>query len=699
MKSLLAAFIILFLSSCAQSQEHKSESMETHQFTNALINETSPYLLQHAHNPVHWYPWGDEALAKAKAENKLLLVSIGYAACHWCHVMEHESFEDSTVAKFMNENFVAIKVDREERPDIDQVYMNAAQLITGRGGWPLNCIALPDGRPLYGGTYFQKEQWLDMLSQVLNFAKNNPDKTEEQAQALTSGIQTPEFDINVNHTTDYSVKDLDQIFQNWKGSIDYKEGGANRAPKFPLPIGYQYLLNYNHLSNSPEALRTVNVTLKKMAHGGIYDQIGGGFARYSTDDEWKVPHFEKMLYDNSQLVSLYATAYQQSKKPLYKEVVIETLNFIERELTPVSGGFYSSLDADSEGEEGKFYVWTKGEFDKVLGKDSELLAAYFEVTEKGNWEHGNNILLRTEQPEKLAAKYQIPIEELNKKVSQAKVSLLAARANKIRPGLDDKILTSWNALMLNGYVDAYRVLGKDAYLEKALKNAKFILTSMKRKDGGLNRNFKNGKSSINAFLDDYAFTISAFVNLYQATLNEKWLNEATDLMRYANKHFSDEKTDMYFYTSNLDAALIARKMEIADNVIPSSNSEMAKNLYVLGQYLYKDSYIQRAKNMLSNVAKDALANGPYYANWNILRTYLSKEPYEVAIVGKDSEKLRIEMDSYYLPNVFLSGGKSEGSLELLKDKWVKGKTTIYVCQNKVCQFPVNTVSEALKLIK
>jgi uncharacterized protein YyaL (SSP411 family) len=699
MKSLLAAFIILFLSSCAQSQEHKSESMETHQFTNALINETSPYLLQHAHNPVNWFPWGDEALAKAKAENKLLLVSIGYAACHWCHVMEHESFEDSTVAKFMNENFVAIKVDREERPDIDQVYMNAVQLITGRGGWPLNCISLPDGRPLYGGTYFQKEQWLDMLSQVLNFAKNNPDKTEEQAQALTSGIQTPEFDINVNHTTDYRVKDLDQIFQNWKGSIDYKEGGANRAPKFPLPIGYQYLLQYDYLSHAPEALKAVDLTLSKMAHGGIYDQIGGGFARYSTDDEWKVPHFEKMLYDNSQLVSLYATAYQQSKNPLYKEVVIETLNFIERELTYVSGGFYSSLDADSEGEEGKFYVWTKGEFDKVLGKDSELLAEYFEVTVIGNWEHGNNILLRTEQPEKLAAKYQISIEELNKKVSQAKVSLLAARANKIRPALDDKILTSWNALMLNGYVDAYRVLGNEAYLEKALKNAKFILTSMKRKDGGLNRNFKNGKSSINAFLDDYAFTISAFVNLYQATFDEKWLNEATDLMRYANKHFSDEKTDMYFYTSNLDAALIARKMEIADNVIPSSNSEMAKNLYVLGQYLYKEDYIQKAKRMLGYVKEEALKNGPYYANWNILMSYFASEPYEVAIVGKNAMKLKKEFDAYYLPNVFMSGGEKEGTLTLLENKLIKGQTTIYVCQNKVCQYPVTSVSEALKLME
>ncbi|AWW00113.1 thioredoxin domain-containing protein [Arcticibacterium luteifluviistationis] len=695
MKRVLVTICLLSLFSCAKSQESNSPNMHT----NALINETSPYLLQHAHNPVNWYPWGEEALDKAKKENKLILVSIGYAACHWCHVMEHESFEDSTVAKFMNDNFVAIKVDREERPDIDQVYMNAVQLITGRGGWPLNCIALPDGRPLYGGTYFQKEQWLEMLSGVLNFSKENPEKTEEQANALTEGIQRAEFEISSQKPDVFNIKDLDTIFKTWKGSIDYKEGGGNRAPKFPLPIGYQYLLQYDYLSNSPDALKAVDLTLFKMAHGGIYDQIGGGFARYSTDDEWKVPHFEKMLYDNSQLVSLYASAYQQSKNPLYKEVVIETLDFIERELTHESGGFYSSLDADSEGEEGKFYVWTKTEFDKILSDDAKLLAEYFEVTEKGNWEHGNNILLKTEHPEKLAATFQISMDALNKKVSKAKVDLLAARSKRIRPGLDDKILTSWNALMLKGYVDAYRVTDTKAYLQKALKNADFLLTSMKRKDGGLNRNFKNGKSSINAFLDDYAFSISAFVSLYQVTFDEKWLKEAADLMLYANKHFSDEETGMYFYTSDLDAALVARKMEIADNVIPSSNSEMAKNLYTLGQYLYDDAYIQRAKNMLGNIDTDALKNGPYYANWNILRTYFSKEPYEVAIVGKDSEEFRKEMDAHYLPNVFISGGKNEGNLELLKDKLVKGKTTIYVCQNKVCQYPVNTVKEALELIK
>jgi hypothetical protein len=671
--------------------------MPTH--TNALINESSPYLLQHAHNPVNWYPWGEEALEKAKKENKLIVVSVGYAACHWCHVMEHESFEDSTVAKFMNDNFVAIKVDREERPDIDQVYMNAIQLLTGRGGWPLNCIALPDGRPLYGGTYFPKESWLDMLSQVLNFVKENPERAEEQAKALTEGIRGSEIIQLASKETEFKKEDLLKLFSNWKPNIDYKEGGQDRAPKFPLPIGYQYLLNHYTLTRDKDALKAVEVTLYKMAHGGIYDQIGGGFARYSTDELWKVPHFEKMLYDNSQLVSLYAKAFQQTKNPLYQNVIEETLTFIERELADKNGGFYSSLDADSEGEEGKFYVWTNKEFDAVLGKDADLMAQYYEVTEKGNWEHGNNILLKTETPEKLMTQFGLTDSELSEKVKQANAKLLSTRALKIRPGLDDKILTSWNGLMLNAYVDAYRAFNEPAYLEKVLTNAKFILTKVKTKEGALNRNFKDGKSSINGFLDDYAFTISAFINLYEATFDEKWLIEANQLTEFALTHFWDDKTSMFYYTSNLDKALIARKMEIADNVIPASNSEMAHNLFKLSHYFYNDEYLSKATQMLANVKDNAIKNGVYYANWSLLMSRFVEEPFEVAIVGKDAIRLRKEFDNHYLPNVLFLGGEKEGEMELLKSKLIKNQTTIYVCQKKVCQYPVTSVKEALELMK
>ncbi|MCP4551453.1 MAG: thioredoxin domain-containing protein, partial [Bacteroidetes bacterium] len=503
-----------------------------HKFTNHLINESSPYLLQHAHNPVNWYPWGTEALEKAKRENKLIIISIGYAACHWCHVMEHESFEDEEVAKFMNNNFIAIKIDREERPDIDQVYMNAVQLISGRGGWPLNCITLPDGRPIYGGTYFPKAQWMEMLTRVSQFIKQNPDKAEQQAIALTEGVRSNEMILKNTEEVSFKISDLNNIFDAWKSNIDYKNGGQKRAPKFPLPVGYQFLLQYHYLTKNQDALKAVNITLDKMADGGIYDQIGGGFARYSTDAIWKVPHFEKMLYDNAQLVSLYSTAFQLNKNPNYKLIVKETLAFIQRELTSEEGGFYSSLDADSEGVEGKFYVWTMSEIRNVLGDQADLIIDYYNITEKGNWENGANILLKSSKDSRISSKHKISKSELELRVADAKGKLLAARAKRIRPGLDDKILTSWNALMLKAYVDAYRVFGVEDYLDAALKNAEFIMSKVKSTNHRLHRNYKNGESSINAFLDDYTFTISAFISLYQATFDEKWLTVAQDLTNY-----------------------------------------------------------------------------------------------------------------------------------------------------------------------
>lgn len=670
-----------------------------HPYTNSLIHESSPYLLQHAHNPVNWYPWGKEALDKAKKENKLIIVSIGYAACHWCHVMEYESFEDEEVAKFMNDNFIAIKIDREERPDIDQVYMNAVQLIIGRGGWPLNCIALADGRPIYGGTYFPKDQWIDMLTQVLNFAKQNPEKLEEQAKSLTEGVKSSELIYANPEKEIFELNDLNTLFSKWKRNIDFSNGGHKGAPKFPIPIGYQFLLHYNYLTNDKDALEAVTITLNKMADGGIYDQIGGGFSRYSVDAHWKVPHFEKMLYDNAQLVSLYSAAFQQSKNPKYKIIVSETLDFIERELTSNEGGFYSSLDADSEGEEGKFYVWTKDEIQKTLGKKADLIIDYYGITEKGNWEKGVNILLKSESDKKIANKYEITVLELSKRVKSAKQRLLKERSKRIRPGLDDKILTSWNALMLKAYVDAYRVFDDNKYLDAALKNAEFILSKVKSDDFRLNRNYKNGKASINGFLDDYAFTISAFIALYQASFDEQYLMIAQKLTAYSIAHFYDINSGMFYYTSTIDPALIARKMEVSDNVIPSSNSEMAKNLFILGQYLYNDDYIEKSKMMLNNMKENAMKGGVYFANWDILMAWFIQPPFEVAIAGKNFEAKRKEFDTHYLPNTFLSGGKNEGSLSLLKGKLITNQTTIYVCQNKACKLPVLEVKEALKQIQ
>ena len=674
-------------------------TQQQHKFTNSLIHESSPYLLQHAHNPVNWYPWGEEALQKAKDENKLIIVSVGYAACHWCHVMEHESFEDVEVAAYMNEHFVCIKVDREERPDIDQVYMNAVQLITGRGGWPLNCIALPDGRPLYGGTYFPKEQWLSVLSQVYNFVNQNPEKTEEQAQKLVQGIQGSDV-VQLNTSVpDFSQNDLNTIWKGWKGAIDLEEGGYTGAPKFPLPVGFNYLLQYAKATESNEVLEAITITLDKMSEGGIYDQIGGGFARYSVDEVWKVPHFEKMLYDNAQLVSLYAQAYQLTKHEPYREVVTQTLEFIERELTHKSGGFYSSLDADSEGEEGKFYVWTRDEIELVLEDEAPLVIDYFNVSAEGNWEHGNNILLRSGNEEALMQKYSLTETELAKAVKVAQQKLLKGREERIRPGLDDKILTAWNGLMLKAYIDAYRALGDESYLESALKNAHFIEREMKTDENRLHRNFKNGKASINGFLDDYAFSISGFIALYQATFDEKWLHEARQLLLYSLDHFYDDESGMFFYTSDEDPALVARKMEVSDNVIPSSNSEMAKNLYVLGQYFYNDNWIARAETMLNNVKDQTLKGYTYYANWDILMSWMVNEPYQVVVVGKDALDMRKELNQHYMPNVFLAGSRGKSDLPPVKDKIEQDKTTIYVCQNRACQLPVHTVKDALEQIR
>ena len=689
--------MILTNSSCGQTGNMKTDE-ENQSFSNHLINESSPYLLMHAHNPVDWYPWGQEAFDKAKKENKPLIISIGYAACHWCHVMEKESYSDTAVARLMNENFVAIKVDREERPDVDQVYMNAAQLLNGNGGWPLNAIALPDGRPVYAATYFPKKEWMSLLKQIHAFVKQNPDKAEQQAEALATGIRGSEL-VKVNTSkAEYNPADFNNVFNNWKKYIDFTNGGNTGAPKFPMPVGNQFLLHYYFLTKNADALKAVKTTLNKMAAGGIYDHVGGGFARYSTDTVWKVPHFEKMLYDNAQLTSLYASAFQLTKDPLYKKVVYETLEFIDRELTSPDSGFYSSLDADSEGEEGRFYIWTKDDMKKILGNNAALAIDYFNVKERGNWEEGKNILYKSGDDVAIAKKYNITPMELSKRITEAKKILLAERAKRIRPALDDKILTAWNALMIKGYTDAYRVFGEQRFLEVALKNAEFLLKNVQSKDYRLNRNFKKGKSSINAFLDDYAFIIDAYIALYQATFEEKWLTEAKHLLEYTLSHFYDATSGMFYYTSNLDPALIARKMEITDNVIPSSNSAMAKNLFILGQYFYNDDYIHKASAMLSNVKQDAVNGRAYYANWDILMAWLAAEPFEVAILGNDFAVKRKELDTHYLPNIFLSGGNSEGSLSLLEGKLVPGKTTIYICRNKSCKFPVTEVGKAVEQI-
>jgi uncharacterized protein YyaL (SSP411 family) len=670
----------------------------THKHTNNLIKETSPYLLQHAHNPVNWYAWGDEALEKAKKENKLLLISIGYSACHWCHVMEHESFENEEVAKIMNDNFICIKVDREERPDIDQIYMNAVQLMTGRGGWPLNCFALSTGEPFYGGTYFQKDQWIQLLNNVTNEYKVSPQKVVEYAQKLTEGIKTSEILPMIKDNTPFSMDILDAGVARIKKQFDYVEGGGNHAPKFPMPNNYQFLLQYYYHTKDKEVLDVIELTLDKMAYGGIYDQIGGGFARYSTDKYWKAPHFEKMLYDNGQLVSLYSEAYQLTKKPLYKHIVYQTLEYVEREMTAKNGAFYSSLDADSEGEEGKFYVWSKEELQSILKADFEFAKEYYNVNSTGKWE-GHYILLRKKDNDKIAKLFNLSTEEVEKKIDRINATLLKERAKRIRPGLDDKTLTSWNAIMLKGYVDAYNVFGEEKFLKSAIKNADFIVSTQIRKDGGLNHNYKNGISNLDGYLEDYSFTTEALIALYQATFDEKWLTHSKQLTDYAIAHFYDTETGFFFFTSNNAKGLIARKMELSDNVIPASNSSMAKTLFLLGEIYYNEDYTKKSKQMLKNIEAQISQYISGYSNWGILMLNNVKPFYEVAISGKKAQSKRQELNDSYIPNKLIIGSTKKSKLPLLEMKQVNGKTMIYVCYNKACQKPVENVSEALLQIK
>jgi uncharacterized protein YyaL (SSP411 family) len=667
--------------------------------SNRLKNQTSPYLLQHANNPVDWFPWGEEALAKAKNENKLILVSIGYSACHWCHVMEHESFEDQDVADIMNKFFVCIKIDREVRPDIDQIYMDAVQLMTGSGGWPLNCFCLPDQRPIYGGTYFKKEDWKSLLRNLADYWQQKPDEAVAYAVRLTEGINKSELLVKIAEEVEYSKADVSAIFDTWKRSFDLVEGGYNRIPKFPLPNNWQFMLRYAHLMSDDVAHTASRVTLQKMAFGGIYDQIGGGFARYSVDGRWHIPHFEKMLYDNAQLVSLYSEAFQYTPDPIYKHVVFECLEFIEREMTSAEGGFYSAIDADSEGVEGKFYSFTKDEIKTILGDEEALFSIFYQVTEEGNWvEEGTNVFNRKFENTDLALQLGISVTELESKITLAKSKLLDARSSRIRPGLDNKILASWNGMMLKAYSDAYRVFGNSKFLEIAKLSADFICKKLINSNELIrvyNPDILQADHSV-AFLDDYAFVIDGLIGLYEACFDETYLQIAKQLTENAISEFYDEKSGMFFYTAKSGEQLIARKQEIIDNVIPSSNSMMAHNLFKMGHFYDHKEYLNISKQMLRNVHPQIKTYGSGYSNWASLLLYHVFGVYEIAITGIAAEEKRMELEKFYIPNKILLGGSS-GTLPLLKDKWAS-ETKIYVCQNKTCLLPVIEVIDAIKQI-
>ncbi|WP_337044268.1 thioredoxin domain-containing protein [Emticicia sp. 17c] len=667
---------------------------------NQLIHETSPYLLQHAHNPVDWYPWGEAALQKAKAENKPILVSIGYSACHWCHVMERESFENKQIADLMNENLVCIKVDREERPDVDAIYMESLQAMGVRGGWPLNVFLMPNAQPFYGGTYFPPQNWANLVASIKRAFDENYDKLQESAQGFTQNMlfkESEKYQLQAEDELVFSEDELVVIFNRLRRDFDYEKGGMNRAPKFPMPSIWKFLLRYYAITKDERALAQLNLTLDRVALGGIYDVLGGGWTRYSTDEDWKVPHFEKMLYDNGQLVSLYAEAYALTKDHLYKERVAQTINWLSKEMTSEEGGFYSALDADSEGEEGKYYVWSKEEIDYLLAEQSEEFNQIFAISEEGNWEHGHNILHLEERLWGVD----------NKKWDKLFTQLLEYRNTRVRPGLDDKILCSWNGLMLKGLVDAYKYINEPQFLELALKNAHFlkekmtskVMTEEGKEGRGLWHNYKNGKATIIAYLEDYASIIEAYTALYQVTFDEQWLKEAEMLADYAIANFYDAEDEFFYFTDSQGEELIARKKELFDNVVPASNSIMATGLYNLGLILDRQDFIDISKLMLSKMKKLVLTEVQWLTNWATLATQLVKPTAEVAIVGEALTHVRAILDETYIPNKVYIGTQVASSLPLLQGRTAKDNSTmIYVCYYKTCQLPTSDITKALELM-
>jgi uncharacterized protein YyaL (SSP411 family) len=667
----------------------------SHAHTNRLASESSPYLLQHAHNPVEWFPWGEEALQKAKQEDKPILVSIGYSACHWCHVMEHECFEQDEVALIMNDLFVNIKIDREERPDLDQIYMDAVSAMGLRGGWPLNVFLTPDAKPFYGGTYFPKEHWLNLLGQISNAYINHREDIFKSAESFAESLNQSEIHRYglIDESQIFNKEDSDIAFDRISKQFDYSMGGMDKAPKFPMPSIYMWLLRDYALTGRKASLLHVELTLDKMAMGGIYDTIGGGFARYSVDGEWFAPHFEKMLYDNGQLLSLYSEAYTITKKPLYKEVIEETVSWLKREMISPEGGFYSALDADSEGVEGKFYCWHYAELVDLIGEEMPLFAAYYSITEEGNWEHGMNILYKRLTDIEFAKTHAMGESVLHESVTRWKNMLFAARDPREHPGLDDKILASWNGIMLKGLCDAYRTLGDERILNTALMNAEFILTKLY--DGKtLFHSYKNKKATIPGFLEDYTYVIEGYLALYEATLDEQWMRHAIALVNHVIDYFYDESEGLFFYTSSESEKLIARKKEIFDNVIPASNSSFARNLYHLGKLLSNDDWIEHARKTASRFKKAFLADPSYLSNWGCLITNLMSPTAEIVISGKNSIQLRKEIDSMYFPNKVICGSVEASTLPLLTDRKPQDdKTLIYLCFDKTCQLPTTSVTE------
>jgi len=633
--------LALLLTACTQPRE------------NRLLHSQSPYLREHADNPVHWQEWSDATLQQAKDEDKPLIVSIGYSACHWCHVMERETFMDEDVARIMNESFICVKVDREQLPDVDAEYVHASELLTGTAGWPLNAFALPDGRAFHTVTYYPKDAWMKLLDQILKSWKEQRKDLENQATLVKQNIDA--INTSIIPTGNDLKLDLSAFLNNtpsWFSSLDLSNGGVKGSPKFPMPSVGELMLQHSMLTNDKRSQQWIATTLDAMMNGGLYDHLGGGFARYATDSLWQVPHFEKMLYDNGQLASLYSHAYKQTGKELYKDVIIETLSFIETSMTSPEGAFYSSIDADSEEEEGKYYKWTADE----LGEEA---LKYFKVVD--------GVLNLKQTP---------PSELKNK--------LLIVRNKRVAPSIDTKIITSWNAMMIVGFLDAFTATGDQHYLDVALKAATF-LDSDRLKTGKIFR-----LPGIEGVLDDYAWLAKSYIHLYQATFDIKWINKANDITQLALKKFGNDNSPLLYYSSN-------GIIEYFDNVLPSSNSVFAEVLFLLGDYLQNEQYTQLATAAIEHAVSPLDVETVHIANWARLAEAIHFSPYQIAIVGERALEFSKQLQTHSLPPAIFLGGNEE-NLPLLENKLVPNKTMIYVCKNRTCKLPVDDPQKAINQI-
>ena len=683
--------------------------MAEHRPTNRLSHETSPYLLQHAHNPVDWYPWGEEAFAKAKTEDKPVLLSVGYSACHWCHVMERESFEDETIAAQMNRDFINIKVDREERPDVDAIYMTAVQLLTGQGGWPMTMFLTPDGTPFFGGTYFPPVDrygyagFPRVLEAVATAWKSQRGELEQQAQDILKQLKRGN-DLSQGTQPMMLTPDiLESAFRRLSQQFDPQNGGFGNAPKFPQPANLDFLLRFHARSQRQEPLAMVEKTLQRMALGGIYDQLGGGFHRYSTDSVWLVPHFEKMLYDNAQLAQTYARCYQVTGKSFYRGVAEETLEYVLREMTGPEGGFYSAQDADSEGEEGKFFVWTPQEITEILGeREAALFGEFYDVQPEGNWE-GHNILHVVKDAAEVAREFGLSVQEAAEILDRSRLKLFEVRTQRVKPGLDDKVLTAWNGLMLAAFAECAAIFDRDDFRQAAVRNAEFVLTSLRRADAAgelrLLRTYRQGTAKLNAYLEDYAFYADGLLRLYEATFDLRWLAEARNLIGQMLHYFWDEEEGGFFATSSDHETLIQRPKDWDDNATPSGNSVALDVLLRYAALTGQETYAEKARQVLRKLTP-VMQQHPYgFARLLGALDFALSTPREIAVIGDPqnpaTQALLRAVYAAYLPNkvVALSPQPITGSTEmpLLSDRPMRDdRPTAYVCENFTCKAPVTT---------